>query len=95
MAERVIDPLLLVHDPPMAQAKGRPTDVQRNLRREKEKEQSTRREASRFEVVDRALKRNKPQLVQSLTAKSSKQLSASKSTNPPSQKISPSISETR
>lgn len=73
----------------MAQAKGRPTDVQRNLRREKEKEQSTRREASRFEVVDRALKRNKPQLVQFLTAKSSKQLSASKSTNPPSQKSHP------
>lgn len=68
----------------MAQAKGRPIDVQRNLRREKENEQSTRREPSRFEVVDCALKRNKPQLVQSLTAKSLKQLSASKSTNPPS-----------
>lgn len=32
-----IDSLLLVHDPPIAQAKGRPTDIQRNLRQEKEK----------------------------------------------------------
>ena len=45
-AADVIDPLLLVHDPPIIQAKGRPMDIQRNLRREKEKELSTRRKPS-------------------------------------------------
>ena len=41
----------------MAQAKRRPTDVQQNLRREKEKEQSIPREPSRFELVNCALKK--------------------------------------
>lgn len=35
--EEAIDSLLLIHNQCIAQAKGRPTDVQRNLRREKEK----------------------------------------------------------
>lgn len=87
--EEVISPLLLFHDPPMAQAKGRSTDGQRNLRPETEKEQSTRREPSRFELVDRALEKNKPKPVQSLTTRSSKHLSASRSANPPSQNSRP------
>ena len=37
----------------MTQAKGRPTDIQQNLYQEKEKERSTCRELSRFELVDR------------------------------------------
>lgn len=54
-AEDIIDLLLLVHDPPIVQAKGRPTDVQ------KEKELSTRREPSRFEVVDQILEKRRLQ----------------------------------
>lgn len=66
-----IDPLLLVHDPSIAQAKGRPTDVQWNLRREKEKELSTRREPLRFEIVDHMLEKGrlqKQQLESKVTA---------------------------
>lgn len=36
-----IDPLFLVHDPPITQIKGRSIDSLRNLRQEKEKEVST------------------------------------------------------
>lgn len=53
------DPLLLVHDPPIAQTRGRPTHVQWNLRREKEKERSTRRDPSQFELVDKALEKKR------------------------------------
>lgn len=74
--EEVISPLLLFHDPPMAQAKGRSTDGQRNL-------------PSRFELVDRALEKKKPKPVQSLTTRSSKHLSASRSANPPSRNSRP------
>ena len=63
--------------------------MQQNLRQKKEKEQSTCREPSRFELVDCALKKNKPQLLQSLMTKSSKQLSASKFANPSSPKSHP------
>lgn len=66
-----INPLLLVHDPPIAQAKGRPTDAQRNLRREREKELSTRREPSQFEIVNQALEKGrlqKQQLKSKVTA---------------------------
>ena len=60
-AADVIDPLLLVHDPPIVQAKGRLTDIQQNLRREKEKELSTCREPSQFEVVDQVLEKRRLQ----------------------------------
>lgn len=68
--EEAIDPLLLIRDLPMAQAKARPTDIQRNLRGEKEKERSTRREPSRFELVDRFFEKNKqpPRLSTSIKA---------------------------
>ena len=74
---------------PTHSPKGQPTDVQWNLRQEKEKEQSTRWEPSRFELVDCALEKDKPQRVQSLKSKSSKLLSASESVNLSSHKSHP------
>ncbi len=47
--KEAIDSLLLIHDPLMTQVKGQPTNIQRNLYQEKEKEQSTCREPSPFE----------------------------------------------
>lgn len=79
-----IDPLLLVHDPPIAQAKGRPTDIQRNLRQEKEKEKSTQQDPSRFELVDRALEKSSQHLSKSLaTTASSPHVSQAKQTISP------------
>ena len=62
----------------MAQAKGRPIDIQRNLRREKEKEGSTRREPSRFELVDRSFEKNKQPPRPSTTIKASSAISQSR-----------------
>lgn len=62
---------MLVHDPPIAQVKEQPTDVQQNLRREKEKEPSTHQKPSRFKIVDQALEKGrlqKQQLESKVTA---------------------------
>lgn len=47
----------------MAQPKGRPTDTKRTLRREKEKELSTLRDPSRFELVDQAIANKEEEIV--------------------------------
>lgn len=65
----------------MAQAKRRPTDAQRSLRREEEEELSTQREPSCFELVDQAVAKNKRQLLSASTTQQSKQLRASKAQN--------------
>ena len=57
----------------MAQAKGRPTDVQRNLRREKEKERCTCQKPSQFESVDRSFEKNKQHPAPSTIARTSNQ----------------------